>query len=297
MKKELNIENIIHYFKYDTRLDFNIIQFKHYNRPNYVGVKVIERIYFDLMHRFGENDTVVNSIWNSNDLYIGAPVNMMEDKKNKHLTLNRIDFTFFYPNIIVKLIDTGEMNISHPALVPIYKFLLHNSQELYDHKDTCDTMVKLIRCSINILYSFANSRMTTIKISNPDNVIEYYKGVYTKLSDIPGFVYNDVDSVFYYSESEESIIELVDTLDLPYTIEKDVFCYFIQKMKYFSIDGDGLKIRGMIDPRDPLRPSRRTGTISPSAVKRQNEMLRILNGFEILARNKKIEKIISNISG
>ena len=292
-KKEINVDNVVEFLNSYDYTDSQLTA--SWNNPKRFRLRDYERVTEDMVNHFFDTYTKVDlekypvSEYNPKFILLHNSPSLICDRVIDKLVkdISKIEFTSFYPNIILKLYEMGEVKFNVEEYHELYKFMVDNQQEIEKHKDSVKVTKSLLRTIKNMLY-LASGQIDNdvIKIDRVDKVIGYYSDVYLKLfSENINIVHIDVDDIYYQKMNDDKIEESIKELDLPYTITDDLSGYFFAKKKYIIDDGHGLTCRG-VNIKD-------TGRLRKNS--KQEKIKNIYNKMNINLRKRKIEKIKDGI--
>jgi len=288
--REINVDNIVEFLNSNEYpLDYltnrtwgpGSYSFKMRDYSNVID-KIVKFFFSDI--------TYSNEPRNIPPPYQGSPGCHKEEIVGKvYRNINELSFLSMYSYIILNLYDKGETEFSIAELPIIYRFIIENQNEIEKHPDIKKESKILIRLMKNYLYGSTNNKYSKIYITNVTKVIDYYREAYDDLIKIDGFLFFDVDQLFFEDSAKDQVLECVNKLNIPYEINPcSNFCYFNKRRYVSMVDGE-IRIRGYDYPGKPNFRNRKNSE--------QYELVeKIVTGFERELRNKKLNKLIANVN-
>ena len=280
--REINVDNIVEFLNsrnYSSAYLTNMT----YSYPGRFNLKDYENLIDELIRHFFDGITYITGEQFTE--YIGGPICENKSTMGKVLrNVNELTFISMYSNIIINLYDRGEIDFSVKELPELYKFIVRNQNDIKKHpnaKEECTYLVNLIK---NYLYGSSTNKNSKIYITDIDKVVKYYKDIYKLLPEIDGFIFADVDQLYFEDFATEQIESIIKELDIPYEIKGGVsFCYFNTR-RYVSVVDGNIKVRGYDYPGKPNFRNRKNSE--------QYEMVKeIVENFEKEIRYNKIKRL------
>jgi len=282
--REINVDNIVEFLNSkDYTIDYLTNRLSTFGAYRF-NLKDYRLLVNDLV-RYFFSDVTYTSHERTID-YVGAPICENKDNLDKVVrNANELTFLSMYPNIILNLYDRGEVEFNIVEFPELYRFFVNNQNEIERHPESKKENKWLVRLMKNYLYGSSANKLTKVYVTNIDKVVEYYKETYGQLTDIEGFLYADVDILYFENSAKDKILEIANSLDIPYEVKEDIsFCYFNTR-RYVSVVDGKIKVRGYDYPGKPNFRNRKS---SPQYEK----VKEIVNKFEIEVRQHKLDKLI-----
>ena len=149
------------YFTNNTN-DVNRFKMSDYN-------KLVNRLLTDFFPFY-----TTKNIIKETDFIIGSIIILNERLQNKWLEkFSSITFNRMYPNIIVKLWETGELEFNIYEFGIIYKFIIDNYDTIKSNPEIDDVVKLAIRFFMNYTFGAATSKYSTIQIDNIQKITTY----------------------------------------------------------------------------------------------------------------------------
>jgi len=162
--------------------------------------------------------------------------------------INLLDFSNFYPNIIIYLNKLGLLEINNKYYLP-FEFIVENSQDLKSKMNKEEwTIIKLFK---NYLYGYLSTKNESIKIESKgfENIIYLTYMVmydlYTKLGQ--NSIYADNDRLYYAGDKNivnYLIKEIFKDYEIPYTLYKIEKMIIFANKKYIILNKGEINIKG-----------------------------------------------------
>lgn len=284
--REINVDNVVEFlntqkYSLEYMMGMSFTYSKRFNLTDY------QKFIDELVRYFFSGVTYVDLPRRMD--FLGSPMIHKEEIVNKIFkNVNELSFIHMYPNIIINLYNKGEVEFNVVELPDIYTFVVKNKNEIQNHPNIKEESKKLTNLIINYLFGSSFNQKTKIYITEIDKVIEYYRGVYEKIFDINGFLYANLDELYFEDSVKEQVLDYVNKLDIPYEIKEcSNFCYFDRRRFVRVVDGD-IKVMGYDYPGKPNFRKRKD-------TEQYKYVKKVVNKFEIELRQDKIKKLKQKI--
>lgn len=278
LKKELNIDNIVEFFN---SLDYDVTYFDRVgSNPNRFGLIDYRKVTMSIVEYFFDSYTYIKDI--SKGGWFIAPSFLNKNKTNKFIkNVSRINFKLMYPNIIVNLVESGDLKFNVVEYTDIYKFMVRNIDLIINHPKTKESTPFVLRSIINMLFHCSvNKHGGLIIIDNVNKVKDYYCGNHTSLSLIDNVISTNIDELYFLDDGKKTVENKIKNLGLPYSIEDDNIIYYFGKGRYVLSDSES------------IRYSRSRFIESVSF---QPEVQQIMDEMKHILRGHKVDKLINRL--
>ena len=257
VRNELTIDNMINLLN-EQNYTIEKLNNHHPDDPNRFKISDFNNVAMIMVNYFFKNYTDVEVQPLDKEMFLGGYIGINEKMKLKWMKdISYIEFESLYPNIIIKLWKENKLKFSIYEFGLIYTFLVQNKKLGFKNPNIKEESKLLWKIMINYLYGASNNpyRRNEIVVDNVKTIPSYTRETFQKLFEnhSDNVAYIDTDQIFLDFVSPEIIINYINPLGLPYTIEHNKDCMFIEKKRYMMDEFGTLKVRGVSEWRTKFK--------------------------------------------
>lgn len=276
MKRELNVENFVNFFNRLDDVKTNILFSSNY--IVYLLKNMLDYFY-----------TEYEQIKFEKELPNLAGICEVKDgcEFTEYYGIKKIEFNYFYPLIIKKLLENNEIKFNVKEIGLMYLFVLDNLNRIRKNEMITQNGAMVCNIFMNSIYMLSCNKFNKWGLDKPRLIIEYGRNILNHIIENFNDEYIYVDTDMIIVKSEKTLLEYLNSLELKYDISDINFMIFNKKR--YVIEEDGI-----FDVKGIRTNSTRT---------RRNTKDDILNAIEEFrmnllyqARIRKVKQIMEKIN-
>lgn len=276
MKRKLNVENFVNFFNSLDDVKTNILFSSNY--IVYLLKNMLDYFYTEYEQIKFEKE-------------LPNLAGICEVKNGCEFTeyygIKKIEFNYFYPLIIKKLLENNEIKFNVKEIGLMYLFVLDNLNRIRKNEMITQNGAMMCNIFMNSIYMLSCNKFNKWGLDKPRLIVEYGRNILNHIIENFNDEYIYVDTDMIIVKSEKTLLEYLNSLELKYDISDINFMIFNKKR--YVIEEDGI-----FDVKGIRTNSTRT---------RRNTKDDILNAIEEFrmkllyqARIRKVKQIMEKIN-
>lgn len=226
MKRELNVENFVNFFNRLDDVKTNILFSSNY--IVYLLKNMLDYFYTEY-EEFKFEKELPNL----------AGICEVKDgcEFTEYYGIKKIEFNYFYPLIIKKLLENNEIKFNVKEIGLMYLFVLDNLNRIRKNEMITQNGAMVCNIFMNSIYMLSCNKFNKWGLDKPRLIIEYGRNILNHIIENFNDEYIYVDTDMIIVKSEKTLLEYLNSLELKYDISDINFMIFNKKRYVIEEDG------------------------------------------------------------